>query len=69
LRPGANELVVIVTNTLANQILRPDVPAEADRRGWLTVYSKGTAPYEREALPSGLWGPVRLCQQGNPKGG
>jgi len=63
LRSGANELAILVTNTLANQILRPDVQAEADRRGWLTVYSRGTVPYEREALPSGLWGPVRLCRQ------
>ena len=58
-----NQLEVRVTNTLANLMQSPDV-----RRDWAArqdpayrnVYDKRATDFEKESLPSGLIGPVRL---------
>jgi alpha-L-rhamnosidase/Glycosyl hydrolases family 2, sugar binding domain len=60
LREGANEVAIRVTNTLANQALRPDVMEEAKARGWWNVYCERSEPMMRESLPSGMSGAVRL---------
>jgi hypothetical protein len=57
---GHNDLVVVVTNTLANQALREDVLAEAKARGWFNGYYERAVPMMEESLPSGLIGPVEL---------
>ncbi|MGD9497459.1 MAG: hypothetical protein AB7Y46_14255, partial [Armatimonadota bacterium] len=62
-QPGINELVVEVTNTLANQAARDDVVELARHRGWLNAYYQRTLPWMREGLRSGLIGPVDvLCE-------
>ena len=60
LREGGNELVVHVTNTLANQALRPDVMQEAKDRGWWNTYRERSQPMMEESLPSGISPVVRL---------
>ncbi len=60
LRAGPNRLRVAVTNTLSGQVLRPDMLAQAAERGWRNAYVERAEPMMREALPSGLLGPVRL---------
>ncbi|MCX7805386.1 MAG: glycosyl hydrolase [Planctomycetota bacterium] len=63
LKPGTNVLTVAVTNTLANALLDPDVESvwigrqRENRPGW-TAYDDITRPFERDSLPSGLFGPV-----------
>jgi hypothetical protein len=59
-RAGTNRLRVTVANTLANDICRPEVEAEARERGWCNPYVERTLPMMREDLRSGLLGPVRL---------
>jgi len=60
LREGDNDLTIRVTNTLANQALRPDVIQEARSRGWWNVYCQRTEPMMRESLPSGMSPAVSL---------
>ena len=63
LRPGRNELKVVVTNTLANAILDPEVLERWDKvdgPGWNIFYHKLARKFERDSLPSGLFGPVRV---------
>lgn len=57
---GANELVVEVTNTLANQALSEETLANAEDRGWMNGYYQRARPFMQESLRSGLIGPVRL---------
>ncbi len=62
---GVNELIVEVTNTLANQAAREDVVAMARARGWFNAYYQRTLPWMREERRSGLIGPVDvLCEYG-----
>jgi hypothetical protein len=60
LHEGDNELVLRVTNTLANQALREEVIAQARSRGWWNVYCERARPMMRESLPSGLNPAVRI---------
>ncbi|MCD6351578.1 MAG: hypothetical protein J7M26_05620, partial [Armatimonadetes bacterium] len=60
LRPGHNELVVEVSNTLAAQVLKEDNVRLAQERGWDNPYFRKTLPWHREALGGGLLGPIRL---------
>ena len=57
---GDNVLRVTVANTLANQVCRPEVEAEARERGWCNAYLERALPMMREDLRSGLVGPVRI---------
>jgi hypothetical protein len=54
LREGRNELVVRVTNTLANATLKPEVMEEAKARGWWNTYRERSQPMMEESLPSGV---------------
>jgi hypothetical protein len=67
LRPGKNRLRIVVTNTLANTLLDPAVEAQWDARKGVTWpaaegfhYDKMTRKFERDSLPSGLFGPVKI---------
>jgi hypothetical protein len=66
LRAGRNELRIIVTNTFANAVLDPTVRARWQAKlgkEWPVkslCYDSISAPFEKESLPSGLFGPVRL---------
>ena len=60
LRGGENELVIHVTNTLANQALRPDVIEEAKARAWWNTYRERAQPMMEESLPSGIRPDVAL---------
>jgi len=60
LREGENELTIRVSNTLANQALRPEVIQEAKSRGWWSVYCQRAEPMMRESLPSGMSPAVTL---------
>lgn len=51
---GENEVVVQVTNTLANQALKADAMDEAKSRGWWNTYCDRAEPMMRESLPSGM---------------
>ncbi len=57
---GINELVVEVTNTLANQAAREDVVEMARERGWMNRYYERVLPWMREGVRSGLIGPVAV---------
>ncbi len=59
---GGNELVVEVTNTLANQAAREDVVEMARERGWFNAYYRRTLPWMREERRSGLIGPVEVLR-------
>jgi len=59
---GGNELIVEVTNTLANQAVREDVVEMARERGWLNAYYQRTLPWMRQDLRSGLIGPVQVLR-------
>ncbi len=59
---GSNELIVEVTNTLANQAVRDDVVEMARERGWLNAYYQRTLPWMRADLRSGLIGPVEVLR-------
>jgi hypothetical protein len=54
-RPGANELRVVVADTLANQYVAER--GAADPAG----YERVSLACEEESLSSGLFGPVRIC--------
>jgi hypothetical protein len=54
IRAGQNELVVRVSNTLANACLRPEAVAEAKAHGWWNVYCERATPMMEESLPSGV---------------
>jgi hypothetical protein len=54
IRPGQNELLVHVTNTLANAALKPEVMQQAKDRGWWNVYRERAQPMMEESLPSGV---------------
>jgi hypothetical protein len=62
---GANDLVIEVTNTLANQALSEETLAAAEDQGWMNPYYQRARPFMEESLRSGLIGPVRLlvCAQ------
>lgn len=57
---GVNDLVVMVTNTLANQAACERVVQRAQEAGWFNVYYRRALPMMGESLRSGLIGPVRL---------
>ncbi|MCR4573391.1 MAG: hypothetical protein K5787_06460, partial [Lentisphaeria bacterium] len=62
-KKGKNKLEIRVSNTLANAINAPGVletwkqryPQQSDN------YDQRERPFERESLPSGLFGPVTLA--------
>jgi len=66
LKPGQNRLHIIVTNTLANALLDPKVENEWYSRtgpGWPLSgqpYDKMSRNFEKDSLPSGLYGPVHI---------
>ncbi len=71
LRPGKNQLRIVVTNTLANTLLDPVVEAQWEARKGVTwppaegfTYDKMTRKFERDSLPSGLFGPARITLAG-----
>ncbi|MDD2706642.1 MAG: glycosyl hydrolase [Verrucomicrobiae bacterium] len=63
LRPGRNTLTIQVTNTFANALLDPEVEkawAQKKGPGWDVPYDAKTRVFEKESLPSGLFGPVEI---------
>ncbi|MFV2067282.1 MAG: glycosyl hydrolase [Pirellulales bacterium] len=62
IRPGRNVLDIEITNTAANELAgNPDRLADLQQKGWLrSSYIKRYLPFDREMVPSGLFGPVRL---------
>jgi len=60
LQPGDNELVVEVSNTLAQQVLLPDNVNQARERGWDNGYWRRTLEWHKESLGGGLLGPVAI---------
>lgn len=66
LRRGRNDLRVVVTNTLANALLAPEVVARWDAMpgpGWPSSgasYDAKARRFEKDSLPSGLYGPVEV---------
>jgi hypothetical protein len=66
LKTGANELRIVVTNTFANALLDPAVRERWLKQpgpGWPAAgqqYDRMTVEFEKDSLPSGLLGPVRL---------
>ena len=63
LRSGGNVLEVEVTNTAANELAGdPSRVKELERKGWLrNSYIGRYLAFDKEMVPSGLLGPVRLC--------
>jgi hypothetical protein len=63
-RTGANRLEIEVTNTAANELAgNPERLADLERKGWLkNSYVKKYLPFDKEMVPSGLLGPVRLVR-------
>ncbi len=59
---GSNELIVEVTNTLANQLVRDDVVEMARQRGWMNPYYERTLEWMRRDRRSGLIGPVQVLR-------
>ncbi|MGC9319270.1 MAG: hypothetical protein ACP5KN_14655, partial [Armatimonadota bacterium] len=59
---NTNELIVEVTNTLANQAGRDDVVEMARERGWTNAYYERTLPWMRQGRRSGLIGPVQVLR-------
>jgi hypothetical protein len=59
IKPGRNKLRVIVTNTLANQYVYTN---KLDRYPVRMIgpYHRIAASFEKESLPSGLYGPVKI---------
>ena len=68
-RTGPNVLEIEVTNTAANELAgNPDLLADLEQKGWLrNSYIKRYLPFDREMVPSGLFGPVRLVVYEPPK--
>ena len=64
LRPGSNTLEVEVTNTAANELAGdPARLAEIESKGWLkNSYVSRYLPFDKEMVPSGLLGPVKLVR-------
>ncbi len=62
LRPGRNQLRMIVTNTLANALLDPAAREHFAHLKKGLCYDDRAAKFEQESLPSGLLGPVRIVQ-------
>jgi alpha-L-rhamnosidase len=64
LRAGANRLEIEITNTAANELAgNPERLAELEKKGWLkNSYVKKYLPFDKEMVPSGLLGPVRLVR-------
>ncbi len=73
LKPGKNELRIVVTNTLANALLDPKVEKDWYSKtgpGWPSngvMYDKFSRNFEKDSLPSGLFGPVRIVVSANHK--
>lgn len=61
LKPGVNLLEVEVTNTLAEQSLRPEVVEMMQASGWRNGYRQRAEAFEAESLGGGLLGPVTLA--------
>ena len=66
IRSGKNVLKIVVTNTLANAITAPGVRETWDAnlgQSWPEIkfaYDDRQRSFERQCLPSGLYGPVRI---------
>lgn len=60
LKPGRNLLEIEVTNTLADQSLRPEVVEMMQAKGWRNGYRRRAEAFEAESLGGGLFGPVTL---------
>ncbi len=72
LRPGANELRVQVTNTLANYLTSPAVRAAWAAKkgpGWPGPYDARANAFEMQSRASGLFGPVRLAPLSSAQNG
>ena len=67
IRPGRNELVVQITNTLANAALKPEAMEEAKARGWWNTYRERSQPMMEESVASGV-NPVVRLHLGNEEG-
>ena len=63
LHKGENQLEIRVSNTLANAINAPGVLETWQQRypQQRDMYDKMERPFERESLPSGLFGPVTIA--------
>ena len=61
-KPGENRVEIEVLNTAANDLSgNPEKLKEVESKGWLVnSYIRIYAPFDREMVPSGLLGPVRL---------
>ena len=66
IRTGSNVIEVEITNTAANELAgNPERLADLERNGWLqNSYVKRYLPFDKEMVPSGLLGPVRLVRYG-----
>ena len=64
LQPHDNELTILVTNTLANQVASDKAVELAKLRGWFNGYYERALPMMVESLRSGLMGPVKLTVRG-----
>lgn len=60
LKKGRNHLEIIVVNTMANATGDPEVRKYWKENFRTSVYTSIMRPFESEALPSGLFGPVVL---------
>jgi hypothetical protein len=65
LKPGLNVLEVEVANTGANELAAdPEHYRELDAKGWIrNSYARMYLPFDREMVPSGLLGPVRILEE------
>ena len=59
-KEGENVLEVIVTNTLANQMMSAGVKKQLRNRGWINSYFKLAEKFDQQSLSGGLFGPVQL---------
>ena len=60
LRPGKNRLEITVTNTLANALSSEKVLDSWETQSWVSPYDDRQRYFEKESLPSGLFGPVTI---------
>ncbi|MCX7598564.1 MAG: hypothetical protein N2512_06805, partial [Armatimonadetes bacterium] len=58
LSAGENEVVIEVSNTLAQQVLLPENIKQAQEHGWDNPYWHRTLEWHKESLGGGLLGPV-----------
>ena len=63
LRPTDNEIRVRVANTLSNAFANPIYPETVKKSNISTFYVEPMMNFEKETLPSGLFGPVRIIPQ------